>query len=148
MADAELEIKKLVEEMKLYNDPKELEKTRAFIRKNVPLSMRGYLLAYLYMKMPKKREHAVRVERVERENMASLYINVGKNSRSNPRELAAFVATTAGIKDSDIAGVSFKQNYSFISVDKGIAQSVIDKVNGKEFRGRKVKINFSKEKEN
>ncbi len=144
MADAGLEIKKLVEEMKLYNQPEELEKTRSFIRKNVPLSMRGYLLAYLYLKMPRKKEKAQSVENV---NAASLYINVGKTSRANAKELASFIVSTAKISESDLYGVSFKQNYSFVSVKKEIAQSVIDKVNGQEFRGRKVKINFSKENE-
>jgi len=140
MADASSEIKALVEEMKLYNNPEELEKTRSFIRKNVPLSMRGYLLAYLYIKMP----HAAK----KHENGASLYINVGKASRSNPKELAAFIVSESGIGESDILGVSFRQNYSFVSVNKDLAKTVVDKVNGKEFRGRKVKINFSKEKEN
>lgn len=145
MADAALELKKLVEEMKLYNNPEELEKTRSLIRKNVPLSMRGYLLAYLYTKMPKKKEHS---PRIESEDCASLYINVGKANRTNPKDLASFIITAAGIDNSAVRGVSFRQNYSFISVDKNLAQSVIDKVNGKEFRGRKVKVNFSKEKEN
>ena len=145
MADAALELKKLVEEMKLYNNPEELEKTRSLIRKNVPLSMRGYLLAYLYTKMNRKKEHA---PRAEQEDCSSLYINVGKANRTNPKDLAAFIVTTAGINDSAVRGVSFRQNYSFVSVDKNLAQSVIDKVNGKEFRGRKVKVNFSKEKEN
>ena len=139
MADASSEIKALVEEMKLYNNPEELEKTRSYIRKNVPLSMRGYLLAYLYIKMPHAKRH---------ENGSSLYINVGKASRSNPKELAAFIVSESGISDSDILGVSFRQNYSFVNVNKDLAKAIIEKLNGKEFRGRKVKINFSKEKEN
>lgn len=144
MADAGLEIKKLVEEMKLYNQPEELEKTRSFIRKNVPLSMRGYLLAYLYLKMPRRKENA---QHIENGNAASLYISVGKNSRANAKELASFIVSTAKVSESDIYGISFKQNYSFVSVKKELAKSVIEKVNGQEFRGRKVKINFSKEKE-
>lgn len=144
MADAVLEIKKLVEEMKLYNQPEELEKTRSFIRKNVPLSMRGYLLAYLYLKMPRRKEAA---QQIENGNAASLYISVGKNSRANAKELASFIVSTAKISESDIYGVSFRQNYSFVSVKKELAKTVIDRVNGQEFRGRKVKINFSKEKE-
>jgi len=139
MAEASSEIKALVEEMKLYNNPEELEKTRSLIRKNVPLSMRGYLLAYLYIKMPHAKKHE--------NNGASLYVNVGKASRSNSKELAAFIVSESGVSESDILGVSFRQNYSFVSVNKDLAQSIIDKVNGKEFRGRKVKINFSKEKE-
>jgi len=142
MADASSEIKALVEEMKLYNNPEELEKTRSFIRKNVPLSMRGYLLAYLYIKMP----HSSRREQTL--GGSSLYVNVGKASRSNSKELAAFIVSESGISESDILGISFRQNYSFVNVKTDLAKTIIEKVNGKEFRGRKVKINFSKEKEN
>ena len=144
MADASSEIKALVEEMKLYNNPEELEKTRSLIRKNVPPSMRGYLLAYLYIKMP----HSGSPRREQVPGGSSLYVNVGKASRSNSKELAAFIVSESGISESDILGISFRQNYSFVNVKQELAKSVIEKVNGKEFHGRKVKINFSKEKEN
>ena len=42
-------IRELVEEMKLYNNPQELEDMKKIIKKNVPMMMRGYLLAYLYV---------------------------------------------------------------------------------------------------
>ncbi|MBR4477817.1 MAG: hypothetical protein IKO96_04215, partial [Spirochaetales bacterium] len=42
-------IRELVEEMKLYNNPQELEDMKKIMKKNVPLMMRGYLMAYLYV---------------------------------------------------------------------------------------------------
>ena len=47
--DAGQKIRSLVEEMKLYNNPQELEDMKRLMKKNVPFMMRGYLLAYLYV---------------------------------------------------------------------------------------------------
>jgi len=154
-ADARsLKIKALVEEMKLYNNPQELEDLKKEIKKNVPFTMRGYFMAYLYrtsrfFSNPAK-EAKPKTEREPRPEMAdaqALYINVGKQSRSSAKDLARFIVETANIDDSSILSIAFKQNYSFVYVPKAQAQAVIDAVNGQSFKNRKVKINYSKEKD-
>ena len=166
-------IKELVEEMKLYNNPQELEDMRKLMRKNVPLMMRGYLLAYLYVKSssngktarPAREQRADRAERSERtngnpdrperkqqpkpglENAVSFYINVGKASKGSAHEMVDFICEKTGLSSEDILSVAYKQNYSFVYITKDKAEGVIEAVTGQTYKGRKVKMNFSKEKD-
>lgn len=140
----ETKIKELVQEVKLYNNPEELEELKKLIKKNVPLSMRGYLLAYLFASSPAGK---TRAPRPVSENSTALYVNVGKASRSSARELGTFITETAGLEVSDITGIAYKQNYSFVYVNKDKAEEVIQKVNGATYKGRKIKVNYSKEKD-
>lgn len=111
--------KELVEEMKLYHDPKELEEIRKIMRKNVPLTMRGYLLAYLFMTQNENSHHAstrprgngqshVKTDdrRQSLEDSVSFYINIGKTSKSSPKELAQFICEKANLKASDIVSIA------------------------------------------
>ncbi|MCR5760827.1 MAG: DbpA RNA binding domain-containing protein [Sphaerochaetaceae bacterium] len=148
-------IKNLVAEMKLYNNPQELEDLKKLIRKNVPFSMRGYFSAYLYLKAegslnsrrPRPRSQARPVEHnAKNPDGTSLYINVGRQSRATAKDLAAFICKESGIESSQILSIVFKQNFSFIIVDNKVAENVVSAVNGKEFKGRKVKMSPSKEK--
>ncbi len=159
-------IKQLVEEMKLYNNPQELEEMRKVMRRNVPLTMRGYLLAYLYVKSndtkaarPAREQKADRPERgAERtekkqqpkpglENTVSFYINVGKASKGSAHEMVDFICEKTGLSSEDIVSVAYKQNYSFVYIKNDKTNGVIDAVAGQTYKGRKVKMNFSKEKD-
>lgn len=146
-------IRELFAEMKLYNNPQELEEIKKLIKKNVPLTMRGYFSAYLYVLSGNSAKSADKSSLKEHkkpevpENAIALYINVGKISHSPVKELIAFICENAGLKEKDIMTVAYKQNYSFVYVDKSKADSIIENVNGKSFKGRKVKMNFSKEKD-
>ncbi|MBR2282261.1 MAG: DbpA RNA binding domain-containing protein [Spirochaetales bacterium] len=162
-------IKELVEEMKLYNNPQELEDMRKLMRKNVPLMMRGYLLAYLYVKSnataktarPAREQRADRPERTalterpERkqqpkpglENAVSFYINVGKASKGSAHEMVDFICEKTGLSSEDILSVAYKQNYSFVYISKDKAEGIIEAVTGQTYKGRKVKMNYSKEKD-
>ena len=151
-------IKELVAEMKLYNNPKELEEIRKVMRKNVSLSMRGYLMAYLYMTRyeekghssnqygnrhnSKKQESAVKAPI---EDAVSFYINIGKTSKTSPKELAEFICENAHINSSDILSIAYKPNYSFVYIKKNVSDGVIEAINGQSYKGRKVKINYSKD---
>lgn len=142
-------IREVVEEMKLYKDPQALEEMKKLIKKNVPFSMRGYFMAYLYITSNRSAKNAVNTEVKKHEipeDAVSFYINVGKASHCPAKELVAFVCENAGLSDSDIVSVAYKQNYSFIYVKKAKADKVIESVNGKTFKNRKVKISLSKEK--
>ena len=141
-------LKELVQELKLYNNPEELEEVKKLVRKNVPLTMRGYLLAYLFVTSS---NNAVRNKQPQQhtvpENSTALYVNVGKASRSSARELGEFIIATAELDSADITGIAYKQNYSFVYVAKEKAEAVIEKVNGKSYKGRRIKVNYSKDKD-
>ncbi len=152
-------IKELVKEMQLYNNPQEIEEMRKVIRKNVPLLMRGNLLAYLYITRngssaestrPARAQKAVEERKVQAktlENTVSFYISVGKTSKSSPKELAQFICEKANIPNDAIVAIAYKQNYSFIHIKKEASEGIIDAVNGQLYKGRKVKMNYSKEKD-
>lgn len=141
-----IKIRELVQEMKLYNNPEEIESVKKEIKKNVPFSMRGYLLAYLFItskNAPVKKP--VTNTRPEAKDATSFYINVGKMSRGSAKDLAQFICETAGIDNQDIVTIAYKQNYSFVYIKNSKADGIIEKVNGASYKGRKVKINYSKE---
>ncbi len=152
-------IRELVEEMKLYNNPQELEDMKKIMKKNVPLMMRGYLLAYLYVTRngngAARPSRAHSTEKTERkapskqapENATSFYINVGKLSKGSAHDLVDFICEKTGLSSEDIISVAYKQNYSFVYIRNDKTEGVIDAVNGQTYKGRKVKMNFSKEKD-
>ena len=63
------------------------------------------------------------------------------------KELAEFICEKANISNDAIVSIAYKQNYSFIHIKKEASEGVIDAVNGQLYKGRKVKMNFSKEKD-
>ena len=146
-------IRELVEEMKLYNNPHELEEMRKLMKKNVPLMMRGYLLAYLYVTRngrttakPAQQERKAQ-SRPALENATSFYINIGKISKGSAREMVDFICEKAGLAPEDIVSVAYKQNYSFVYIRNDRTEGVIEAVSGQTYKGRKVRMNYSKEKE-
>ena len=152
-------IRELVKEMQLYNNPEEIEEMRKVIKKNVPLLMRGNLLAYLYITRHGVQEQA-KPSRFQRpatedkkaparslENTVSFYISVGKASKSSPKELAEFICEKANISNDAIVAIAYKQNYSFIHIKKEASAGIIEAINGQLYKGRKVKMNYSKEKD-
>ncbi len=152
-------IKELVEEMKLYNNPQELEDMKKIMKKNVPLMMRGYLLAYLYVTRgsntaakPARAHNAEKPERKAQpkpviENATSFYINIGKISKGSAHDMVDFICEKTGLSSEDILSVAYKQNYSFVYIRNDKADGVIEAVNGQSYKGRKVKMNYSKEKD-
>jgi hypothetical protein len=146
-------IKELVKEMQLYNNPQEIEEMRKVIKKNVPLLMRGNLLAYLYITRHGSTSEQTRPSRAQKapvrslENTVAFYISVGKNSKSSPKELAEFICQKANIANDAIVAIAYKQNYSFIHIKKEASEGIIEAINGQLYKGRKVKMNYSKEKD-
>ena len=153
-------IKELVKEMKLYNNPQELEDIRKLIKKNVPFMMRGYLLAYLYVtKNDNRAARPARIQNAERpekrprqlkpelENATSFYINIGKASKPSAQEMVNFICEKTGISPEDILLVTYKQNYSFIYIRNEKAEGICEAVTGQTYNGRKVKMNFSKDRD-
>ena len=145
-------IRELVAQMKLYNNPQELEDLKKLIKKNVPFTMRGYLLAYLYVTRGGNTQRPARPERKPAqkpavENATSFYINIGKVSKGSAKDLVDFICEKTGLNSEDILSVAYKQNYSFIYISNDKKEGIIEAINGQTYKGRKVKMNYSKEKD-
>ncbi|MCR4734391.1 MAG: DbpA RNA binding domain-containing protein [Treponema sp.] len=156
-------------------------------KKNVPLTRRKYVIAYLLKealkhyhsfgnnrhnneknrrrderpaktssskttftesteKTAEERPRHPRVE-IAPEDAASIFISIGKNRRVYPRDLVGILIAVGGIDRERIGDIKVLANYSFVQLYKEDAQTAIDKLNGYDYRGRKLAVSYSKQKD-
>jgi len=159
-------------------------------KKNVPLTVRKYVIAYM-LKEAMKHYHSFgnnrrdRNERNDRNNRrekpaakqtrapettveaaaetaeekprhprveipedqaTSIFISIGKNRRVYPRDLVGILIAIAGIDRERIGDIKVLANYSFVQLYSEDAQTAIDKLNGYDYRGRKLAVSYSRQK--
>ena len=161
-------------------------------KKNVPLTVRKYVIAYLLKEALKhyhpfgnnRRERFERNERNDRntrqrmdrnyrterpaettetetteeerprhprveipeDQATSIFISIGKNRRVYPRDLVGILIAIAGIDRERIGDIKVLANYSFVQLYTEDAQTAIDKLNGYDYRGRKLAVSYSRQK--
>ena len=164
-------------------------------KKNVPLTVRKYVIAYLLKEALKhyrpynnrhdrydrnerndrsdrnsrqRQERSFRQERAERaadaadetseerprhprveipeDQATSIFISIGKNRRVYPRDLVGILIAIAGIDRERIGDIKVRANYSFVQLYTEDAQTAIDKLNGYDYRGRKLAVSYSRQK--
>jgi len=166
-------------------------------KKNVPLTVRKYVIAYLLKEALKhyhpfngRRERFERNDRNERngrnnrqernnfrqerterpeetvetpaateeerprhprveipeDQATSIFISIGKNRRVYPRDLVGILIAIAGIDRERIGDIKVLANYSFVQLYTEDAQTAIDKLNGYDYRGRKLAVSYSRQK--
>ncbi len=168
-------------------------------KKNVPLTVRKYVIAYLLKEALKhyhpynnnrrerfeqnhnerfdgsernnrqRSERPARQERTERaaepaeetaeeerprhprveipeDQATSIFISIGKNRRVYPRDLVGILIAIAGIDRERIGDIKVLANYSFVQLYTEDAQTAIDKLNGYDYRGRKLAVSYSRQK--
>lgn len=77
-----------------------------------------------------------------------LFISIGKNRRLFPREIITLIITKAKIQREDIGMIRILDNYSFVQVRDTKADEIIKALNGINFRGRTLTVNYAKPKAN
>jgi len=122
-------------------DPSEMEAYRKAYRKLVPVFMRSYVAAYLL------RQLASQGRARRKMTGTSLFLSIGKNRRVYPRDLVQLLVSSGGISKSDVGDIKILDNYSFVEVDEKVAAAVIGRLDGMEFRGRGLTVNFAKKRE-
>ena len=166
-------------------------------KKNVPLTVRKYVIAYLLKEALKhyhpfngrrerferndrnerngrnnrQKRNNFRQERTERpeetvetpaateeerprhprveipeDQATSIFISIGKNRRVYPRDLVGILIAIAGIDRERIGDIKVLANYSFVQLYTEDAQTAIDKLNGYDYRGRKLAVSYSRQK--
>ncbi len=147
-AYAEL-IKKIIKSIKEEEDPNELNEFRKIVRRNVPFTLRGYFSAYLLKNLvtTKNSAGAQNANKPDR-NYRTLFLNIGRTRGLNPQSLIRYIVSTAGIDGSEIGQLKVHDNYSFADITEEHAQTVIDSLNSKVYRGRTLAVNFAKKNEN
>ncbi len=133
-------IKKIVQVIKEEEDPDILNYYRKIVRQNVPIFLRSYFAAYLlkiYLGKEKKQEPGI----------TKLFVSVGKNRRVFPRDLRGLFISKLNLKASQVGPVKILDNYSFIDIPSRYAKEAIEKLNGIDFKGRKITVNYARKKE-
>ncbi|MEX2443834.1 MAG: DbpA RNA binding domain-containing protein [Alkalispirochaeta sp.] len=80
------------------------------------------------------------------EDRQTLFVSVGKNRRVYPKDFVALFAEIDGVEGDDIGQIKILDNYSFVEVDKSVADVIIERYDGYDFRGRKLTVNFARNK--
>ncbi|MEW5816166.1 MAG: DEAD/DEAH box helicase [Spirochaetota bacterium] len=132
-------IQKILAKIKEEADPKDLGHFKRIIKKNVPIFLRPYFSAYLLKEMYGEK-HGSDME------LQTLFISIGKNRKVFPKDLSRFFASSLHMDPSDIRNIKILENYSFLDVPAEYSEKAIELLNGKDFRGRKVTVNFAKKR--
>ena len=77
----------------------------------------------------------------------TMFVGVGKNRKVFPRDLIQLFSNVDDITGSDIGQIKILDNYSFVELAEAKAESAIEELNGKEYRGRKLNVNYARKKD-
>ncbi len=97
-------------------------------------------------------EHTERTERPPRvqidEAVAStIFVGIGRNRRVYPRDLVGLLVSVCGLERERIGDIRVLANYSFIQLFTEDCEKVINSLNGYDYRGRKLSVSYSKQKD-
>jgi hypothetical protein len=155
-------IETILEKIHTEADPHLLNEYRSLIRKNVSFFSRSYMAAYLLMRLegglpaqsagrrrrtekPPKEESRIGPARyLPEEESVRLFISIGRNRKVYPREIIGLISTNTGADRDDIGNIRILDNYSFVQVKTGAADGIIEALNGQQFRGRMLTVNYAR----
>lgn len=92
-----------------------------------------------------ERPHHPRVE-IPADQATSIFISIGKNRRVFPRDLVGILISIAGLDRERIGDIKVLANYSFVQLYTDDAPQAIEKLNGYDYRGRKLAVSYSRQK--
>ena len=87
-----------------------------------------------------------RVE-IPEDQATSIFVSIGKNRRVYPRDLVGLLVAVGGLDRDRIGDIKVLANYSFVQLYTEDCQTAIDKLNGYDYRGRKLAVSFSHQKD-
>lgn len=77
----------------------------------------------------------------------NIFINVGRNRGVYPRDLVSLVCQSADVERERVGDIRVLDNYSFVQIYSEDAEKIIDSLNGKEYRNRRLVVNYSRKKD-
>lgn len=143
-------LKNIVYEIHHNEDPSELNWLRKQVRKNVSVFNRAYVAAYLlrdYMTGTDRGGDNGARGKKETDNFTSIFVGVGKNRHVYPKDLIELFTEVEGIEKGEIGQIKILDNYSFVEISGEKAKDAIGRLNGKDYRGRKLNVNYARKKE-
>lgn len=89
-------------------------------------------------------EKTEKKERVIPEGAKTIYLNIGKMKHLYGNEISKLLQSELGITRADIYAIRVHDRYSFITMSEENCTKAIEKLNGKEIKGREAQVSFSK----
>jgi hypothetical protein len=147
-------VKSIVKKIKEDENPEILNDYRKIFRKTIPLHLRAYVTAYLLKesfgpdhRSPGRQNSGGRGSSGKGSSgYKTIFVSVGKNRRVFPKDLTELFSDTLAVPAEQIGAVKILESYSFIDIPESKAQLAIDRLNGSDFRGRKITVNFARKK--
>jgi len=133
----------LIKRVQDSEDPKELKEYMVLAKRAIPRSARKYVYAHLLKKYLGNTESIAKPVITDG---VSLFMGVGKNRRVYPKDIIHLFINTGKVERDQIGEIRILDNYSFISVKKEAADKIIGNLNGINYRGRSLNINYAKKK--
>jgi hypothetical protein len=163
----------VLENIKSKADPRLLAEYRKLFKQEVSFFRRSWAAAYLLMlydgdersrrsaagperRAPSRRKsagfsgqaeevkQARPVEPLPEEEARQLFINIGRSRRVFPREILGLIYSKASVSREDIGSIRILDNYSFVQVRDTVADTIIEALDGKNFRGRILTVNYAR----
>jgi DbpA RNA binding domain. len=78
---------------------------------------------------------------------ATIFISIGRNRRVYPRDLVGLLVSVAGMDRDRIGDIRVLANYSFVQLFKEDTEKAIATLNGYDYRGRKLAVSYSRQKD-
>ena len=126
-------------------DPEELNAYKKLAKRYVPVFRRAYFTAYLLKYADSDKAKARKPG--SNGEYTSIFVGVGKNRKVFPKDLIQLFSDVDGVSSDDIGQIKILDNYSFLEITPEKAQPAIDTLNGREFRGRRLTVNFARKKD-
>jgi ATP-dependent RNA helicase DeaD len=152
-------IENILNTIKIDEDPDLLNRYRKLVRKHIPFFMRSYFAAYLLKESalklnisiageqkPKKVRAKAAAARHPASNKQTLFVSIGKNRKVYPKDLVNLFSSTLSIEKEAIGSVKVLDNYSFVEIEAERSKEAVEKMDGMEFRGRKITVNYARKK--
>lgn len=78
--------------------------------------------------------------------MVRLHFNIGNNQGVSPRHLLSAIIQEADVDKNSVGGIDIYDKFTFVEVDKNVADLVVDSVNNKRIKGSKVRVEVANPK--
>ena len=142
----------ILDKIRTEADPDLLAGYYSLFKKEVSLFNRSKVAAYLLMqydqgKNPRSArggDEAPRYPPLAEEESKRLFFSIGRSRRVFPREIIGLINTNTSVAREDIGVIRILDNYSFVQVRNTVAETIIAALNGLNFRGRPLTVNYAK----
>ncbi|MCO6500117.1 MAG: DEAD/DEAH box helicase [Vicingus serpentipes] len=88
-----------------------------------------------------------RGDRDSEQNSKRVFINVGKiDGFENKGQLLGFLCNQSGIDGGSVGKIDLFDSFTFVGVEDGVGEKLINSMNGKNIENRDIRVEFSKDK--